>query len=103
MSDIIISLEHLKTIPLFSHIKEVTSTTPHIIDIFLHETDARFDFLMGSPHAMILPQEWQTLPNFSRHSIGTGPYQVVTIRENSKSRHSITILASEYYLMKLTY
>lgn len=77
MSDIISSLEHLKTLPLFSHIKEVTSNIPHVVDIVLHEADTRFDFLMGSPHAMILPQEWQTLPNFARHPIGTGPYQVV--------------------------
>ncbi|MDX7986618.1 HTH-type transcriptional regulator SgrR [Xenorhabdus sp. 12] len=77
MTDIISSLEHLKTLPLFSHIKEVTSNTPHVVDIFLHEADSRFDFLMGSPHAMILPQEWKTLPNFSRFPIGTGPYQVI--------------------------
>ncbi|MDR0218972.1 MAG: HTH-type transcriptional regulator SgrR [Enterobacteriaceae bacterium] len=90
--DIISSIEQLKKFPLFAHIKETTSSIPYVVDIFLYQPDARFDFLMGSPHAMILPKEWQSLPNFAQCPIGTGPYQVVT--NNSRK---LKIKAFDHY------
>ncbi|WP_340608215.1 HTH-type transcriptional regulator SgrR [Xenorhabdus bharatensis] len=90
--DIISSLEHLTIFPLFSHIKKITSTVPYTVDIFLHQPDTRLDFLMGSPHAMILPQEWRNLPNFAQRPVGTGPYQVVT-----NNRHKLKIKAFDHY------
>ncbi|WP_387492114.1 HTH-type transcriptional regulator SgrR [Photorhabdus sp. RM96S] len=77
MADVIASLQRLRNLPLFSHIEKVTTPTPYVIDIFLSEPDLWLPLLIGSPHAMILPQEWQKLPNFSRMPVGTGPYQVI--------------------------
>nr|UKE85022.1 HTH-type transcriptional regulator SgrR [Pectobacterium sp. PL152] len=67
--------------PAFSHIESVTSPMPFVIDIRLNSPDNWLPWLLGSVHAMILPQEWQTLPDFAQHPIGTGPYAVV--RNNS--------------------
>ncbi|TDB51448.1 HTH-type transcriptional regulator SgrR [Photorhabdus luminescens] len=77
MADVIASLQRLRHLPLFSHIEKVTTPTPYVIDIFLSEPDLWLPLLIGSPHAMILPQEWTKLPNFSRMPVGTGPYQVI--------------------------
>ncbi|KAA1194946.1 HTH-type transcriptional regulator SgrR [Photorhabdus heterorhabditis] len=77
MADVIASIQRLSNQPLFSHIEKVTTPTPHVIDIFLSEPDHWLPLLIGSPHAMILPQEWHQLPNFARMPVGTGPYQVV--------------------------
>ncbi|MCW7547583.1 HTH-type transcriptional regulator SgrR [Photorhabdus sp. APURE] len=77
MADVIASLQRLRNLPLFSHIEKITTPTPYVIDIFLSEPDLWLPLLIGSPHAMILPQEWTKLPNFSRMPVGTGPYQVI--------------------------
>ncbi|MBW7981467.1 HTH-type transcriptional regulator SgrR [Enterobacillus tribolii] len=77
MEDVIASLTRLREQPLFSHIKTVTSPNSHVIDIHLLSADRWLPWLLGSIHAMILPREWQNLPDFARHPIGTGPYQVV--------------------------
>ncbi|EFB71682.1 ABC transporter, substrate-binding protein, family 5 [Providencia rustigianii DSM 4541] len=77
VDDIIHSLMRLKQHwPLFSHIQSVTSSQPYVIDIKLSHPDKQFPWLLGSPHAAILPKEWETLNNFSQCPIGTGPYQV---------------------------
>ncbi|ACX89539.1 HTH-type transcriptional regulator SgrR [Pectobacterium parmentieri] len=81
MDDITTSLSRLTPLPLFSHIEAVTSPMPFVIDIRLSTPDKWLPWLLASVHAMILPQEWQTLPNFAQHPIGTGPYAVV--RNNS--------------------
>ncbi|RYC41132.1 HTH-type transcriptional regulator SgrR [Pectobacterium zantedeschiae] len=81
MDDITTSLSRLTPLPLFSHIEAVTSPMPFVIDIRLSAPDKWLPWLLASVHAMILPQEWQTLPNFAQHPIGTGPYAVV--RNNS--------------------
>lgn len=77
MEDVIASLTRLKTQALFAHLQEITSPTPHVIDIQLSCADYWLPWLLGSVHAMILPHEWQSLPDFARHPIGTGPYAVV--------------------------
>ncbi|WP_409158539.1 HTH-type transcriptional regulator SgrR [Pectobacterium sp. B2J-2] len=81
MDDITTSLSRLIPLPLFSHLETVTSPMPFVIDIRLHSPDKWLPWLLGSVHAMILPQEWQTLSDFAQHPIGTGPYAVV--RNNS--------------------
>lgn len=81
MEDVITSLKRLTASPLFSHLETITSPMPFVIDIRLNSPDNWLPWLLGSVHAMILPQEWQTLPDFAQHPIGTGPYAVV--RNNS--------------------
>lgn len=77
IDDIIATLERLKPQPLFSHFSSVTSSAPWTLDITLHEPDDWLPWLLGSVGAMILPREWQSLPDFARQPIGTGPYAVV--------------------------
>lgn len=77
MADIITTFARLDSHPLFSHFSRVESPTPNVIDIFLHTPDRWLPWLLGSVHALILPQEWQTLKDFARHPMGTGPYAVV--------------------------
>ena len=77
VDDIISSLLRLKTCwPLFSHIESITSPQPFVIDIKLTHPDKLFPWLLGSPHAAILPKEWESMGSFSQHPIGTGPYLV---------------------------
>lgn len=77
MADIISSFSRLKTHPLFGHFASVTSPTANVIDLHLTAADQWLPWLLGNVHAMILPQEWQSMPDFARHPIGTGPYSVV--------------------------
>lgn len=81
MSDVITSLQRAATLPLYSHLREITSPTPWTLDIHLSQPDCWLPWLMGHVPAMILPREWKTLPNFASQPIGTGPYAVV--RNNS--------------------
>lgn len=93
MVDIISSFERLRdTHPLFSHIRTVRSDMPYIIDITLNEADSWFPVLTGSPHAAILPHEWQELPDFARRPVGTGPYQVICNNDRK-----LTIRAFDHY------
>lgn len=80
--DVISSLSRLTTQPLFSHIIQINSPTPYVIDVHLSTPDYWLPWLLGSVQAMILPQEWESLPDFTRHPIGTGPYSVVHNRHN---------------------
>ncbi|QWT42039.1 HTH-type transcriptional regulator SgrR [Dickeya dadantii] len=77
MEDVITSLSRLTALPLFSHLTDIASPTPFVLDIRLSMPDDWLPWLLGSVPAMILPKEWQTLPDFMRQPIGTGPYQVV--------------------------
>ncbi|MEI7347442.1 HTH-type transcriptional regulator SgrR [Dickeya chrysanthemi] len=77
MEDVIASLSRLTAQPLFSHLTAISSPTPFVLDIRLNMPDNWLPWLLGSVPAMILPQEWQTLPDFMRQPVGTGPYQVV--------------------------
>ncbi|MCC3702633.1 HTH-type transcriptional regulator SgrR [Rouxiella badensis] len=77
MTDIITTFARLKHHPLFTHFSRVESPTPNVIDIHLRQPDHWLPWLLGSVHALILPQEWASLPDFARHPIGTGPYAVV--------------------------
>ncbi|WJY15671.1 HTH-type transcriptional regulator SgrR [Pectobacteriaceae bacterium CE90] len=87
MDDIVTSLSRLTSLPLFTHIDNITSPTPFVIDVRLHSADVWLPWLLGSASAMIVPQEWRTLPDFAHQPIGTGPYAVV---RNSHSQLKIT-------------
>ncbi|MGE6469185.1 HTH-type transcriptional regulator SgrR [Serratia proteamaculans] len=88
MEDVISSLTRLMPQPLFSHIERVTSPTPYVIDVHLHSPDYWLPWLLGSVPAMILPREWQSLPEFSRHPVGTGPYSVVRNHRSQMKIHA---------------
>lgn len=77
MVDITTTFERLVPHPLFAHITSVASPTTNVIDIHLSMPDRWLPWLLGGSHAMILPREWVSLPDFARHPIGTGPYAVV--------------------------
>lgn len=77
MRDVISTLERLRAQPLFAHIAGITSPTAWTLDIHLHQRDTWLPWLLGSVSAMVLPQEWPSLPDFARNPIGTGPYAVV--------------------------
>ncbi len=77
IDDIIATLERLCSQPLFKHLQSIESPTSHVLDIHLSMPDRWLPWLLGSVHAMILPQEWHTIENFARCPIGTGPYAVV--------------------------
>ncbi|HDT6545263.1 TPA: HTH-type transcriptional regulator SgrR [Kluyvera ascorbata] len=76
MEDVIASLERSMTLPLFSNITQIHSPTAWVLDVHLTEPDRWLPWLLSQVSAMILPREWQTLPNFSRMPVGTGPYSV---------------------------
>ncbi|EMT5584337.1 TPA: HTH-type transcriptional regulator SgrR [Providencia stuartii] len=77
VDDIISSLMRLRHCwPLFSHIQSVTSPLPNVIDIQLSEVDKQLPLLLGSPHAAIIPKEWESIDNFDKIPIGTGPFFV---------------------------
>lgn len=93
IEDIRSSLMRMKQCnPLFAHINTITSPQPYILDIFLISPDKQFSILLGSPHAVILPQEWQTLTNFAQYPIGTGAYQVI-----ANDKHKLQIRAFNRY------
>ncbi|SLM64634.1 SgrR, sugar-phosphate stress, transcriptional activator of SgrS small RNA [Dickeya aquatica] len=77
MEDVIASLNRLKPLALFSHLTDIRSPMPFVLDIHLNMPDRWLPWLLGSVAAMMLPKEWPTLPDFMRQPIGTGPYQVV--------------------------
>lgn len=77
MQDVIVSLQRVSTQPLYSHLQKIESVAPWTLDIHLSQPDSWLPCLTASIGAMILPEEWPTLPNFARQPIGTGPYAVV--------------------------
>ncbi|MGL6019505.1 MAG: HTH-type transcriptional regulator SgrR [Gibbsiella quercinecans] len=88
MQDVIASLTRLIPQPLFAHLAKVVSSTPYVIDVHLHHPDYWLPWLLGSVHAMILPHEWQSLPDFARHPVGTGPYRVVRNHQSQMKIHA---------------
>lgn len=93
VDDVISSLMRLSHCwPLFSHIKSVTSPLPYVIDIQLSSPDKQLPLLLGSPHAAIIPKEWESLENFNKLPIGTGPYLV-----EKNLPQKLTITAFERY------
>lgn len=59
-----------------------------MIDVHLHSPDYWLPRLLGSVPAMILPREWQSMPEFSRHPVGTGPYSVVRNHRSQMKIHA---------------
>ncbi|WP_034945791.1 HTH-type transcriptional regulator SgrR [Erwinia oleae] len=77
LDDVISTLERQRPQPLFANIERVASSAPWTLDVHLRQPDRWLPWLLASVSAMILPQEWPTLPGFARQPVGTGPYAVV--------------------------
>ncbi len=82
MLDVMTSLQRINSLPLYAHISQISTPTAWTLDIHLSQPDRWLPWLLGSVNAMILPREWQTLDNFSRQPVGTGPYSVVRNNNN---------------------
>lgn len=82
MLDVMASLQRINALPLYAHITQISSPTTWTLDITLSQPDQWLPWLLGSVNAMILPREWQTLSNFARQPVGSGPYSVVRNNNN---------------------
>jgi len=88
MEDVIHSLQRINALPLYAHISQIDSPTAWTLDIHLSRPDRWLPWLLGHIPAMILPQEWETMHNFSSLPVGTGPYAVVRNNENQLKIHA---------------
>lgn len=88
MDDVIFSLQRSSELPLFSHIERIVSPTAWTLDIHLSQPDRWLPWLLGQVPAMVLPQEWRTIENFSSMPIGTGPYAVARNNQNQLKIHA---------------
>ncbi|WP_024548835.1 HTH-type transcriptional regulator SgrR [Siccibacter turicensis] len=88
MQDVIASLERIRSLALYAHIAQIHSPTAWTLDIHLTQPDKWLPWLMGSVAAMILPQEWDTMPNYASRPVGTGPYAVVRNNSNQLKIHA---------------
>ncbi|WP_325080998.1 HTH-type transcriptional regulator SgrR [Klebsiella aerogenes] len=88
MDDVIFSLQRSSELPLFSHIERIVSPTAWTLDIHLRQPDRWLPWLLGQVPAMVLPQEWRTMENFSSMPIGTGPYAVARNNQNQLKIHA---------------
>ncbi|HDT6510228.1 TPA: HTH-type transcriptional regulator SgrR [Klebsiella aerogenes] len=88
MDDVISSLQRSSELPLFSHIERIVSPTAWTLDIHLRQPDRWLPWLLGQVPAMVLPQEWRTMENFSSMPIGTGPYAVARNNQNQLKIHA---------------
>ncbi|TKI08738.1 HTH-type transcriptional regulator SgrR [Martelella alba] len=80
VDDVSQSLLRLRDLALFGHILEVRAVAVNTLDITLSDPDEWLPWLLSSVPAMILPQEWASLPDFARRPVGTGPYAIVDNR-----------------------
>ena len=76
------------TLSLFSNITRIHSPTAWTLDVHLSEPDRWLPWLFGQVSAMILPREWQSLSDFSRMPVGTGPYAVARNNQNQLKIHA---------------
>jgi SgrR family transcriptional regulator len=88
MEDVITTLQRINGLPLYSHIAGIVSPTTWTLDIHLERPDRWLPWLLGSIPAMILPREWQSMEDFSRLPVGTGPYAVARNNENQLKIHA---------------
>jgi len=88
MDDIITSLQRINALPLFSHIVTIHSPTPWTLDIHLTQPDNWLPWLLGHTATMILPREWETMNQFARQPVGTGPYAVGRNNQNQLKIHA---------------
>lgn len=86
--DVLQSLQRLQANPLFNHITRISSPAALIVDIHLNQPDHWLPWLFGDSAAMILPSEWQQMPDFACRPVGTGPYAVVRNQPSHLSIHA---------------
>ena len=74
--DVVVSLTRSATLPLFSHIKQVSARGSLGVLIELTQPDDLLPQLLTDTAAMILPADHASRADFSSHPVGTGPYRV---------------------------
>ncbi|SES67136.1 HTH-type transcriptional regulator SgrR [Thorsellia anophelis] len=91
--DIIYSLKRFFVLETYQHIVDINSPAPLVIDILLNEVDTNLLALLSSVPALIIPLDWEMLPDFAHHPIGTGPFKV----ESHTSNHLKIIAFDQYF------
>lgn len=76
MTDVIESINRLKTITLFEHIESVSSPSNNVLDIHLAYADYYLPLLLTETPAKILQSHINDLDKFDLIPNGTGPYRV---------------------------
>lgn len=76
MHDVLTSLERLRTLPLYAHLRAVRAVSERCVAIELSEPDAWLLWLLADSPAMILPADHAQRPGFAAMPVGTGPYRV---------------------------
>ncbi|POP41265.1 transcriptional regulator SgrR [Superficieibacter electus] len=88
MEDIIACLQRVNPLPLFSNITGIYSPTAWTLDIHLRQPDRWLPWLLGHTAAMILPREWESMSQFTKLPVGTGPYAVGRNNQNQFKIHA---------------
>jgi SgrR family transcriptional regulator len=76
MADVEASLDRLRTLPLFDHLRTIELSSTRRLTITLSEPDQWFPWLLAEPYAAILPADYAQRSGFSAHPVGTGPFRV---------------------------
>jgi SgrR family transcriptional regulator len=76
MNDVLTSLERLRALPLYRHIRAVRAQSERCVSIELSEPDIWLLWLLADSPAMILPADHAARPGFAALPVGTGPYRV---------------------------
>ncbi|MCF7355027.1 SgrR family transcriptional regulator [Vibrio sp. CK2-1] len=92
MTDVIESINRLKTLTLFEHIESVASPSNNTLDIHLTDADYYLPLLLTETPAKILQSHINDLDKFDLIPNGTGPYKVT---RNDSAR--LVLEAFEHY------
>ncbi|WP_417878937.1 SgrR family transcriptional regulator [Vibrio sp.] len=92
MTDVIESINRLKTLTLFEHIESVASPSNNTLDIHLTDADYYLPLLLTETPAKILQSHISDLDKFDLIPNGTGPYKVT---RNDSAR--LVLEAFEHY------
>lgn len=76
IEDVVASIERLRALPLYAHLRTVRALSPYSLALTLDEPDIWLLWLLADSAAMVLPADHATRPGFAAHPVGTGPYRV---------------------------
>lgn len=76
MDDVLASLDRLRALPLYAHLRAVRAVSERCVAIELSEPDVWLLWLLADCPAMMLPADFAARPSFARLPVGTGPYRV---------------------------
>lgn len=76
IEDVVATIERLRTLPLYAHIRSVQALSPHTLALTLSEPDTWLLWLLADSAAMVLPADHAARPGFAAQPVGTGPYRV---------------------------